>query len=41
MSMFIAMLAFNDIKILNAAKLGILLGSVTATILGRVWGIIT
>lgn len=40
MSMFIAMLAFNDMRFLNAAKLGVLLGSVTAAILGVVWGII-
>ena len=40
MSMFIAMLAFNDMRFLNAAKLGVLLGSITAAILGIVWGII-
>jgi Na+:H+ antiporter, NhaA family len=39
MSMFIAMLAFNDMRFLNAAKLGVLLGSVTAALLGVVWGI--
>ncbi|STX43978.1 Na(+)/H(+) antiporter nhaA 1 (Sodium/proton antiporter nhaA 1) [Legionella donaldsonii] len=40
MSIFIAMLAFKDMRFLNAAKLGVLLGSVTAAILGVIWGII-
>lgn len=40
MSMFIAMLAFKDMRFLNAAKLGVLLGSVTAALLGVIWGII-
>ena len=38
MSIFIAMLAFTDEKLLNAAKLGVLLGSLVAAVLGLVWG---
>lgn len=38
MSIFIAMLAFNDESLLNAAKLGVLLGSFIAAILGLAWG---
>jgi len=38
MSMFIAMLAFTDANLLGAAKLGVLLGSVTAAALGMIWG---
>jgi NhaA family Na+:H+ antiporter len=38
MSIFIAMLAFDDESLLNAAKLGVLLGSFTAAVLGLTWG---
>jgi NhaA family Na+:H+ antiporter len=38
MSIFIAMLAFNDERLLNAAKLGVLLGSLVAAMLGLGWG---
>jgi NhaA family Na+:H+ antiporter len=38
MSIFIAMLAFNDERLLNAAKLGVLLGSLMAATIGTVWG---
>jgi NhaA family Na+:H+ antiporter len=38
MSIFIAMLAFADEHLLGAAKLGILLGSVVAALLGLGWG---
>lgn len=38
MSIFIAMLAFNDESLLKAAKLGVLLGSFTAAVLGLAWG---
>ncbi|KTD67566.1 Na+/H+ antiporter NhaA [Legionella shakespearei] len=38
MSIFIAMLAFADESLLNAAKLGVLLGSLTAAVLGLAWG---
>ena len=40
MSIFIAMLAFTDEGLLNAAKLGVLLGSVVAAMLGLGWGAI-
>lgn len=40
MSIFIAMLAFADENLLNAAKLGVLLGSFVAAILGLAWGTI-
>ncbi|PAY06417.1 Na+/H+ antiporter NhaA [Bradyrhizobium sp. UFLA03-84] len=40
MSIFIAMLAFADEALLNAAKLGVLLGSVVAAMLGLGWGAI-
>jgi len=40
MSIFIAMLAFGDPALLGAAKLGVLLGSVTAALLGLTWGFI-
>jgi NhaA family Na+:H+ antiporter len=40
MSIFIAMLAFADEGLLNAAKLGVLLGSVVAAVLGLGWGAI-
>lgn len=39
MSIFIAMLAFSDQSLLAAAKLGVLLGSLTSAILGLGWGI--
>ena len=38
MSIFIAMLAFTDERLLNAAKLGVLLGSLVSTALGLGWG---
>ncbi len=40
MSIFIAMLAFSNEELLNAAKLGVLLGSLTAATLGLGWGAI-
>jgi NhaA family Na+:H+ antiporter len=40
MSIFIAMLAFADEGLLNAAKLGVLLGSLVAAVLGLGWGAI-
>ena len=40
MSTFIAMLAFNDETLLGAAKLGVLLGSLIAAVLGITWGMI-
>ncbi len=38
MSIFIAMLAFDNENLLNAAKLGVLIGSFTAAVLGLLWG---
>lgn len=38
MSIFIALLAFADPNLLAAAKLGVLLGSLTAAVLGLAWG---
>jgi NhaA family Na+:H+ antiporter len=38
MSIFVAMLAFTDADLLGAAKLGVLLGSTVAGILGLAWG---
>ena len=38
MSIFIAMLAFFDERLLNAAKLGVLLGTLVAALLGLGWG---
>lgn len=38
MSIFIAMLAFDNENLLNAAKLGVLIGSFTAAVFGLVWG---
>lgn len=38
MSIFIAMLAFDDPQLLGAAKLGVLLGSLIAATLGLMWG---
>ena len=38
MSIFIAMLAFADENLLAAAKLGVLLGSSVAAMLGLGWG---
>jgi NhaA family Na+:H+ antiporter len=38
MSIFIAMLAFKDERLLSAAKLGVLLGSLMAATIGTVWG---
>lgn len=39
MSIFIAMLAFADPNLLNAAKLGVLAGSVLSALLGLAWGL--
>jgi NhaA family Na+:H+ antiporter len=38
MSIFIATLAFEDANLLNAAKLGVLLASLAAALLGLAWG---
>lgn len=38
MSIFIAMLAFTDDKLLDAAKLGVVLGSLVSVTLGLGWG---
>ncbi|MGL9734827.1 MAG: Na+/H+ antiporter NhaA [Symbiopectobacterium sp.] len=38
MSIFIAMLAFDDPQLLGTAKLGVLLGSLIAATLGLLWG---
>jgi len=38
MSIFIAMLAFSDENLLNAAKLGVLIGSLLSAMLGLGWG---
>lgn len=40
MSIFIAMLAFDDAGLLGAAKLGVLLGSLGAALLGLGWGVL-
>ena len=40
MSIFIAMLAFADENLLGAAKLGVLLGSLMAALLGLGWGMV-
>jgi len=40
MSIFIAMLAFADKNLLGAAKLGVLLASLTSAIIGLTWGIL-
>ncbi|WP_047304656.1 Na+/H+ antiporter NhaA [Pseudomonas fluorescens] len=40
MSIFLAMLAFNDQTLLGAAKLGVLLGSLIAAVLGLAWGVV-
>ncbi|KJA11108.1 sodium:proton antiporter [Acidovorax temperans] len=40
MSIFIAMLAFSDEGLLGAAKLGVLLGSLVAALLGLGWGVL-
>ncbi|MGQ3674045.1 Na+/H+ antiporter NhaA [Xanthobacter sp. TB0139] len=40
MSIFIAMLAFTDANLLGASKLGVLIGSVTAAVVGLSWGAI-
>lgn len=37
-SIFVGMLAFSDERLLNAAKLGVLLGSLIAAVLGLSWG---
>jgi NhaA family Na+:H+ antiporter len=38
MAIFIALLAFKDAQLLDAAKLGVLLGSLVAAVLGLGWG---
>lgn len=38
MAIFIALLAFKDAQLLDAAKLGVLLGSLIAAVLGLGWG---
>ena len=38
MSIFIAMLAFDNETLLGAAKLGVLAGSLVAAVLGLAWG---
>jgi len=38
MSIFIAMLAFEDETLLSAAKLGVLVGSLVAALIGLAWG---
>jgi NhaA family Na+:H+ antiporter len=40
MSIFIAMLAYSERAMLDAAKLGVLLGSATAAVLGLAWGVL-
>jgi NhaA family Na+:H+ antiporter len=40
MSIFIAMLAFHERTMLDAAKLGVLIGSAAAAVLGLAWGVI-
>ncbi len=40
MSIFIAMLAFTDGTLLGAAKLGVLMGSLVAALLGMAWGVV-
>ncbi|YBW40211.1 hypothetical protein ACMYR2_2739 [Nitrobacter sp. TKz-YC01] len=40
MSIFIAMLAFENEALLKAAKLGVLLGSLTAALIGLAWGLV-
>lgn len=40
MSIFIGTLAFNDEVLLGAAKLGVLAASLTAAIIGLVWGVV-
>ncbi|VCU71832.1 Na(+)/H(+) antiporter NhaA [Pigmentiphaga humi] len=40
MSIFIAMLAFADENLLGAAKLGVLVGSLAAAVLGLAWGVV-
>ncbi|WP_144631134.1 Na+/H+ antiporter NhaA [Bordetella genomosp. 13] len=39
MSIFIAMLAFDDAMLLGAAKLGVLVGSLVAALAGLAWGL--
>jgi NhaA family Na+:H+ antiporter len=40
MSIFIALLAFADEGLIRTAKLGVLLGSLAAAVLGLIWGTI-
>ena len=40
MSIFIASLAFQDTKLLEAAKLGVLAASTAAGLLGLAWGLL-
>ena len=39
MSIFIGTLAFNDVALLGAAKLGVLTASLSAAIIGLLWGV--
>ncbi|MBV2234495.1 MAG: Na+/H+ antiporter NhaA [Sterolibacterium sp.] len=40
MAIFVSMLAFADAQLMNAAKLGVLLGSLCAAVLGLGWGVV-
>ncbi len=40
MSIFIATLAFSDADLLNATKLGVLIGSAISAVLGLAWGLV-
>ena len=40
MSIFIAMLAFESEALLDAAKVGVLAGSLAAALLGLAWGVV-
>uniref|UniRef100_UPI0035A1CE78 Na+/H+ antiporter NhaA n=1 Tax=Delftia acidovorans TaxID=80866 RepID=UPI0035A1CE78 len=40
MAIFIATLAFDSEALLNAAKLGVLMASATAAVLGLGWGLV-
>ena len=40
MAIFIATLAFDSEALLNAAKLGVLMASATAAVLGLAWGMV-
>ncbi|MCQ4163916.1 Na+/H+ antiporter NhaA [Tahibacter harae] len=40
MAIFIALLAFKDAQLLSAAKLGVLVGSLVAAVIGVAWGMV-